>query len=549
MSSNTHSDSMRPNVGDGFQAVAAAIDRAQEIPAPPSNAELAQELQNDTGNARRLIARHGADLVYVNEWGWGAWDGARWRFDDGDARALIKAHETAEAIFDEADALPDFDDREPIKPETPKAQCQGPALAQWAAWEKWEKRRKRRLADKLELQDFALSSGNKGKSEAMLATAAPYLRRQHSEFDRAEFALNVANGTLRLDGEQVRLFPASRTDNATKCAAVTFDPEADCPRWRQFVGEVLAPEVALMVQRWLGYCLTGSIAEQRAVILEGQGSNGKSVLMNVVATLLGDYATTTPVETFLHTDRGRTGSGPSPDIARLVGARLVRTSEPEPGSRLSESVLKQYTGGEMMVTRRLHKEFFEFRPQGKLTMSVNIRPVIVGKDHGIKRRLLIVPFARVFSKDEIAKADAERGKGLEPYLLEEGPGILNWLLDGFRLWREDGLQPPEAVTTATEGYFAEMDPIGCFVREACQTIADGQGVTNDDKESAVELYAVYKRWCDANNEEPKQMNGFGRRLSDLGIGKYKANGVGYRTGLRLRDDWKGAGATASGAEE
>lgn len=539
---------------DGYAAVAAAIDRAEELPAPADDGALARELLNDVGNARRLIARHGLDLAYVEEWGWGAWDGHRWRFDDGDARAMVKAHHTGEAIFDEAAAMPAFDDPEPDHPGKQPVTATADEIAAYAvklkAWQTWDKRRKRHWSTVADVKDFALQSGNRGRSESMLATAAPYLRRRHDEFDDAPLALNVANGTLRLDEAAIGLYAPRRGDRATKCATVAYDPEAACPKWGRFLSEIFPNQIdsALMMQRWLGYCLTGLITEQRAVILEGAGSNGKSVLMNVVANILGDYATTTPVETFLHQDRGKSGSGPSPDIARLVGARIVRTSEPEPGSRLSESTIKQYTGGEKMVARRLHKDFFEFRPTGKLTMSVNVRPVIVGKDHGIKRRLLVLPFGRIFSKEEIAAADAARGCPLEDDLMTEAPGILNWMLDGYRLWREDGLQPPPGVVAATDAYFAEMDPIGQFVREACMTINDGLGVAADDKEKAVDLFAAYKRWCDANNEEPKNNTAFGRRLNDLAIKSAKIGGIGYRTGVSLRPDWRMA-AGSSGERE
>jgi putative DNA primase/helicase len=518
-------------------AIAAAIDRAEELPVPPDDAALARELLNDLGNARRLIARHGSDLVYVEEWGWGAWDGARWRFDDGEARAAIRAHETAEAIFDEAEALPRFEDREPRTPETPRKRAAGDDLKDWEAWERWDRRRRRHAATQEQLREFALASGNTGKSSSMLGAAAPYLRRAHDHFDAEVFALNVSNGTLRLDGPRVGLFPPRRGDLSTKCGTVAYDAEARCPKWRAFVAEVFpdAPDTARMVQAWLGYCLTGSLAEQKAVILEGQGANGKSTLMNVVAELLGDYVQTVPVETFLHQERGKSGSGPSPDIARMVGARLVRTSEPEPGSRLSESTLKQYTGGERMVARKLHKDFFEFTPRGKLTMSVNVRPVIVGKDHGIKRRLLVVPFPRVFTRAEIEARNAVRP--LHDDLMAEGPGILNWLIEGFHLWREGGLEPPAAVTRATEAYFAEMDPIGQFIREACELPSDATGVTETSLEKAADLFAAYKRWCDAVNEEPRTQTAFGRRLNDLGVKSEKRGGIGFRAGVRLRQDW------------
>lgn len=518
------------------KAILDAVDSAEERPAPPDDSELARELLNDLGNARRLIARFGRDLSFVQEWGWGGWDGQRWRFDDGDHRALKRAHETAEAIFEEAAALPDFLEPEPDK-STNKA-----------AWEKWERRRKWHRATETDLKDFALASGNAGAAGAMLRSAAPYLAEKTDAFDRDPFRLNVANGTLHFDGARVRLYPWRWSDRMTKSATAVYDPEADCPKWQQFMGDIFpnADATALLVQKWLGYCLTGSIEEQKMVIFEGPGSNGKSTMMTVVAEILGDYACTTPVETFLHNDR-KSGSGPSPDIARLPGARLVRTSEPEVGSRLSESVIKQWTGGEKMTTRELHKAFFEFKPTGKVVMSVNQRPVIVGKDHGIKRRILVIPFTRIFTRAEraarVAAIDPEVVKNrpdeaIEADLLEEASGILNWLLDGYRLWRDDGgLTTPEAVTAATDAYFAEMDPIGQFIRECCKSVSDGEGVTADAREKAALLYQVYKKWCDQASEDPKNQTSFGRRLSDMGIKGKKSHGVGYRMGISIRNEW------------
>lgn len=522
---------------DEYRAIVAAVDRAEELPTPPEDSALAGELLSDLGNGRRLMARYGSDLVYVEEWGWGAWDGRCWRFDDGEARAQICAHRTAEAIFDEAAALPRHVEAEPAKPEVAKKDAVGEAAAAWARWDAWYRRRKRAIATVEELRDHALASTNTGKAAAMLTAAAPYLRRKHDDFDAEVFALNVANGTLRLDGARPALYAPRRGDWSTKAAPVVYDPEARCPEWERFLAEVFPerPGMVGLVQRWLGYCLTGSLAEQKAVILEGQGANGKSTMMNVVAELLGDYVQTVPVETFLHQERGKSGSGPSPDIARMVGARLVRTSEPEPGSRLSESTLKQYTGGERMVARKLHKDFFEFTPRGKLTLSVNVRPVIVGKDHGIKRRLLVLPFPRIFTREEIEARNAARP--LHEVLVGESSGILNWLIEGFRLWRESGLEVPAEATQATEGYFAEMDPVGQFVREACEVTADGTGVTAASLEKASDLFAAYKRWCDAVNEEPRTQTAFGRRLNDLGIRSEKRSGVGFRSGVRLREDW------------
>ena len=498
--------------------IQAAVDRAETIPPPPDDRQLAFERRNDYGNARRLIARHGYDLIFVEQWGWLAWDGQRWCVEDGEAETLIRAHQTAESIFDEVATLKDFEDPEPNEIEHPKEH------------EAWQRRVRIFEENKKNLRRWALTSGNKGKSEAMINMAAPYLRRHHTIFDVQPWAVNVKNGTLRLD-EGVKLYPHSRGDHITRCATVAYDEKADAPNWRQFVGQVLPEkEVAVFAQKWLGYCITGDISEQKIAQFEGQGANGKSTLLEVVARVLGDYAVTTPIETFLHQDK-KSGSGPSPDIARLPGARFVRASEPEPGSRLSESQIKQFTGGEKITARHLQKDFFEFAPQGKLTLSVNIRPVLVGKDHGIRRRILVVPFTQTFASGNGSVPG--KGQTLVNELMSEAPGIFNWLLDGFRLWWEDGLNVPAEIEAATNAYFSEMDPIGSFVREACE-----QTESPEDRERSADLYQAYKSWCSANNEDEKTQTAFGRRLSDLGIKAKTVGGFGYRTCVQLRPEWR-----------
>lgn len=486
-------------------AITAAIDGAEPVEAPPLDGDLATEWQTDLGNARRLVARHARDLRYVREIGWLAWDGKRWREDPGEP--LRRAHQTAEAMTTEALE---------IKAAGPR---QGEAAeahdARWKMHYAW-----------------AVSSSNLGRASSMINSAEPYMALDREDLDQHPMRLNVANGTLHL-GEMradgyvpVQCMPHRRSDYATLLADVSYDRAARAPRWERFVAEVM-PDARTRgwVQRWLGYCLTGDTSEQCVAIFEGKGANGKSTMVDVVARMLGSYAATTPIETFLHNER-RSGSGPSPDLARLPGVRMVRTSEPEPGARLSESVVKQWTGGERFAARHLHKGFFEFKPAGKLTMSVNIRPVIVGKDHGIRRRIHLVPFRQQFP----------RTPGLVETLLAERAGVLNWLLDGYRAWREDGIGTAPEIAEATRGYFDEMDPIGSFVADCCDT-----GGQLSDFQS--DITAAYQRWCIQMSEDPKNPTMFGRRLSDMGFGKAKSNGLTKRVGLKVREEWRGSGAS------
>jgi putative DNA primase/helicase len=483
----------------GEAAALAAFDAAEDVGAERSDGDLAEEWRTDLGNARRFVSRHGRDLMHVREIGWMAWDGKRWKLDYGEP--MRRAHLTAEAMVQEALAIKD----------------RGARSGEGA--EDFEKRWRGHYA-------HAIASSQHGAARAMIASAEPYCHTERDALDDVPYRLNVANGTLHMgeatDHEPAwRLFKPRRSDRATLLADVTYDKAAKAPRWRQFVAEVMPDKATrLWLQRWLGYCLTGDISEQCIAIFEGKGANGKSTLVDVVARMLGDYAVTVPIETFLHQER-RSGSGPTPDLARLPGARLVRTSEPEPGARLSESTIKQFTGGERITARHLFRDMFEFKPAGKLVMSVNIRPTIVGKDYGIRRRIHVVPFRQQF----------QRTPGLIEALLAEKPGILNWLLEGYAMWREDGLGTSTEIQAASKAYFEEMDPIGSFVEDCCET-----GSSHSEFYST--LRAAYLRWCTQVGEDAKGDTPFGRRISDMGFGKIKSSGMSRRTGLRVKDEWK-----------
>lgn len=512
-----------PHWTDGEADVLHAFDTAEtDEPAAPSDLDLAREWQTDLGNARRFVGRHGQHIKFVEQLGWLAWqwvphaDGSSkgagwWKVDN--AEPLRRAHQVAEAMVEEAKAVR-------------KRGRQGNDT---------EEQHKARW---MELWNYAKEASNHGRATAMVKSAAPYCALQTDDLDQQPYRLNVLNGTLLLEpitdkSHGVRLVSPRRDDYITKVSAVHYDPKAAAPKWLKFVSEVQPNEqTRLYLQRWLGYCLTGSIEEQCCLVFEGKGANGKSTLVDVVARLLKDYAVTVPIDTFLHQER-RSGSNASPDLARLPGARLVRTSEPEPGARMSESTIKQFTGGERLACRQLYKEMFEFVPQGKLTMSVNIRPVIVGKDHGIRRRLRVVPFRQIFQSGK---------RGLVDELLAEGPGILNWLLDGYRMWREDGLGTCPEVDAASKAYFEEMDPIGSFVQDCCEMHpqhAEDSGI----------LWDAYKRWCQQSSEDEKSQTMFGRRMTDMGFLKAKRHGIIRREGLKVLDEWKRQRTDSARGEE
>ena len=232
--------------------------------------------------------------------------------------------------------------------------------------------------------------------------------------------------------------------------------------------------------------LTGSTREQCIFFLYGDGSNGKSTFLDVLADLFGSYAMNAQSETI--TAR-RQSDSPRADIARLKGARLVTISECPADVWLDEAIVKQLTGGDTVTARYLYGREFEFKPEFKLIMATNYKPRIRGTDSGIWRRIRLVPFTQTIPED---KQDLQ----LPDKLRAELPGILNWALEGLRRWmqasaggKRRGLPPCAAVDNATAEYRGEQDRLKQFL-EDCTEPALGYTV------QAGILYQTYRAWCD-----------------------------------------------------
>ena len=271
----------------------------------------------------------------------------------------------------------------------------------------------------------------------------------------------------------------------TKMANIEYDEKAECPNWQIFLESIFKNDkgetdyqVIDFMQRAIGYSLTGDISEQVMFFLFGGGRNGKSTFINTVQNLLGDYGRQTNSETFIK----KSGDGSiNNDIARLAGSRFVSAIESEDGQHLSESLVKQITGGERISARFLRQEFFEFMPEFKVFFTTNHKPIVKGIDEGIWRRIKLIPFTVTIPKEKIDKRLPEK-------LSAEMSGILNWAIEGCAKWQQDGLGEPKTISDATSKYKSEMDILDPFIEEKCflNPLA---------KIEAKELFQEYTRWC------------------------------------------------------
>jgi putative DNA primase/helicase len=254
-------------------------------------------------------------------------------------------------------------------------------------------------------------------------------------------------------------------------------------------------ELIIFVQRMLGYSLTGSIRDHALFFLHGTDGNGKGVFLNTWHGIMGDYATIAPMETFTASKNERHPT----DLAMLRGARVVMAQETEDGQRWAESKIKALTGGDPVTARFMRQDFFTYQPQFKLLIAGNHKPSLRNVDEAVRRRLNLVPFT-------ITIPEEERDTELSAKLKSEWPGILAWAIQGCLTWQRDGLQPPNAVKSATDNYLAEEDALGRFLEERCQPCGF------DEYVEVKELYASWRDWCSNTGEFAGTIKRFSQNL-------------------------------------
>ncbi|HFJ9344257.1 TPA: phage/plasmid primase, P4 family [Bacillus mobilis] len=426
----------------------------------------------ELGNAERIAYEYGHVIKFVNDIGWFIWDGKRWKVDTKKEieRITAKVLRSLSKSDDESEA-------------------------------KWARMCERRNVRMNSIKDLM-----------------PLVPGERAEFDKHKYLLNVENGIVDL--KTGKLQQHDRELGLTKITNISFDENAKCPEWLNFLDQIFQgdKELAEYMQRLIGYSLTGEITEQIMVFLIGGGSNGKSTFINIIKDIMGDYGRQAKSDTFIK----KKETGANNDIARLVGSRFVSAIESEDGEQLSEAFVKQITGGEPVLARFLRQEFFEFIPEFKVFFTTNHKPVIKGVDEGIWRRIRLIPFNLQLPKEK-------RDKKLPEKLSLEMPGILNWAIEGCLKWQQSGLKDPAIVMKATGDYKEEMDILGPFMFECCFKREDVQI-------EAKELFEVYANWCFKNGEHQLKNRAFYRILETQGFKRERGNrNKYYIKGVTLAD--------------
>ena len=440
---------------------------------------------SDTENAERWAKFHGSEFLWIDDLNeWWLFDGNNWREAHLDAETTMKT--TAKVVLKLALKHQVVDEKR-IKIEK---QC-----IQW--------------------------KDSPGVRRALdMAHSINY--KKSSDFDKDPYLFLCKNGVVDLKTGSFRKPLA--TDYLHKVSNVEFNPNATCPRWLLFLNEIFenSEEVTRYIQRWCGYTLTGDTREEKFLVCEGSGANGKSTLLEVLAWVMGTWGVSVPFATFKEAKWDVPGAHHHADVAQMQGRRFIRSVEVKERAKLNIERLKSITGRDKMSARLPYSRYnIEFYPVGKIWLAVNHLPKIYDTSESCWRRLVRVHFNYTVPEEQ-------RDKTLGDTLKAEGSGILNWMIQGCLDWQREGLgETPTVVRQATQEYQLESTPVRQFVNEKCEV----------GKHYDVPFDTLFERFMDWwKNEEGDSVamskKKFARELQQMGF-EPEHSGIRFYKGLRL----------------
>ena len=454
---------------------------AMPLPLPPTLASP-DFGYTETGNAQRMHHVLGANIAYVHEQNtWLHFQNGQWH-QVTHVQLVALATAVVQQLYGQAASMPNVHEAKALAAHATKS-----------------------------------LSNNWLNNTVALLKAQPGVEIRVARLNVNDMQLGTKDGKL-VDLRTGQVREQRPDDYITMAVGCGYDPLATSPTWIAFLESLFCGGAGAAdrdddqgrihyLHLWVGYALTGLTTEQQFQFAHGVGANGKSVLYGVLKELFGSYCLQSQPEAFMLKP---SGEGATPLLARLQGVRLVIAPETEDGQRLAESTVKQLTGGDTMVARPMYGHPFEFQPKFKLAIVGNHKPVIRGDDHGIWRRVHLLPFSRIFEPHE-------QDRNLPEKLRQELPGILNWAIQGCLMWQRAGrLQLPEIMLREAQEYRSEMD----LLAQGLSDVSDvGPGLAT----TGTNAYASFQNWCKQNGSPPFSNRRFSQKLVERGFAKTRTN--------------------------
>lgn len=434
---------------------------------------------NDSANAD-LFVQHakGVMLTLSDRGSWAAWNGQRWTTDSGQGMAAASRLWQDVAGSWQCDELPQGEMNGMTKEEQKEAEG---FIRTQAAWRK-------------------ASLMNSGIRNCLsVAQSSSDISATMAAFDTSLTELNTPGGIVDLETGSIRSNEAS----AMHTQITSVKPENGMPqKWLLILEAVSGGDESWveLLQTLMGYSLTGVQTDATFPFLSGPGGAGKSLILNTLGDIMGDYATSLEADALM---AGRQKH--AQNIAMLTGKRFARASEVNEGDRFDEAKLKLLTGGDEITANFMRENSFTFIPTHHLWMMGNDLPRVATGGQGMWRRMIRIPFEHAFPEHLKGKQLRER------MVATEGGQILSWALEGAQRYLSQGLSIPDRVRTATEAYRAEEDDVSRFLDELTQLDESAFTPSGD-------LYEAFHNWSERGGERyPLKIIPFGRRLKAMGL--------------------------------
>ena len=502
---------------------------------------------NDKGNGKRMLELYGKVFRKVNTGpapGWRVWTGTHWGYDTGSIAMAATAD-----LTDYMEAVEVHDYEDPDMPAFPsdwdvlnqggkpyktlfgrygaitqapaqvalyaaKGQAQAEFLGERLAWEQSDN-----------IFQRTLQWIEKCKDGARMREAVKQLEHQpgisvtDEEFDNVRGTFCVQNGEINT--HTLELGPHKLEDMNTRIAPVRYNSKAKAPIWEAYLATNQPnEETRRYLQKLTGYAMSGD-GDQKliAFLYSKEGDTGKSIFLKVIERILGSTYSATLAEGALSKRRFDTG-GRDPDRDAIRGKRFVVSSELAPNEPLDERFVKQLTGGDGVSTRGNYSKEGNTRwqPECLVLVATNHLSRINAEDEAIWNRIQVVPWSVSFPKGHPDRDEKLADKILgDDGFPGETEGVLNWIIEGLRLYRAEGLEAPDEVVNASMTYRSDADVVQMWLASA---VEDGDVVVGDEAYTPQrrDLFTHMQAWAKAErSRDTPGLRAFYARLEELGF--------------------------------
>ena len=495
-----------------------------ELPGDANLFDIASGLTDENREAFREFWKGGEDWTVISDTGEGnGWRDIRHTYADSDM-SNKQARDAAFRRLTEDHSFATFEDTDDIlvyDPEKGIYQENGEAIVksqlQEGIQDQYTKREVSEIVDRIK--------------------SASYCKRDEFGVDETNPQVCVANGVLDLseigrgdENPEVGFHDHSPQRKFLTRLPVEYDPDAECPNFEEFLGDVLGNETdEQLIYEVLGYCLWPSYPFAKALFLYGDGANGKSTLLDVFTELLGTENVSSRSMVALEEDRYAKADlyGSFANIAGdLSNQTLKRTG-----------TLKTLTGGDAVTADEKYKQPFSFQNRAKLVFAANDPPKIQDESSALYRRLLLVNFPEEFTSEGQPGPDAKPKHQLMQEIAsdEELSGILNKALSALAgVFQRGQFSQNGGAEDVREHYKKISDPVYAFTQDC---IKEKQGETV----AKAEVYEAYDNWARENDAPAKAKNVLSKDIQNhvrTSSGKTTADGerVQAYKGIQLMID-------------